>query len=702
MRLATKELLEILRDRRTIITLVMMPLLVYPLMGIVVQKLMLQTVSQNTEVVYRIAFENEPEAERFGKVFQQGQAAALRSLEGQEIPKIGTAQNPKFEFFFPEDLTLEQLVKLGRVDLGIMRGKGERVGGRYLLLHNPKSDFSYNAMQLIGKRLRLANDHFMWQIAGGPNRKFDLPATYLEKAVEVEAGQPSLLTFVPLMLVLMTITGAVYPAIDVTAGERERGTMEILVAAPVSRLLVLIGKFVAVFVVATLTAIANLVAMVVTIYALGIDIVIFGETGVNLETLSTIFLLLIVLAAFFSATLLCLTSFARSFKEAQAYLIPLMLVAFAPGLVSLTPNLQTSNFIAVVPLVNMVMVGRDLLAGNANTVHISIAIISTLLYGLLALSVAAKVFGTDALLMGGKSGWSDLFAKQKAVKLVPEVPNAMLFLAILFPAFIVMSGLTSNLASKQNATIEQRLWINAAVTVILFVGLPWIFSILGQLFLPTTFFHRRPSIVAVIAAILLGTSVWTLAYEIEVFSLSSNRMEEFMKIFEEMRINLNQIPLWIKLVCLAAVPAVCEELTFRGFLMSAFAKRFSAPVTIIATALLFGLFHVFVRDLLMFERMIPSTFMGLLLGYVCMRTGSIYPGMLLHVVHNGLLITLAHHEELLVQWGVGMTEQEHLPITWLAAAAIPICLGILLLVYAGGNKVATIESANKLQPHKAV
>ena len=218
MRLATKELLEILRDRRTIITLVMMPLLVYPLMGIVVQKLMLQTVSQNTEVVYRLGFEDEPEAERFGKIFRQGQATALQSLGGLEPPKLGTAQNPRFESFFPEMLTLEQLVRLGQVDLGITRGKGENVGGRYRLLHNPKSDFSYNAMQFIGKRLRLANDQFMWQITGGPNRKFELPATYQEVAVEVEAGQPTLLTFVPLMLVLMTITGAVYPAIDVTAG----------------------------------------------------------------------------------------------------------------------------------------------------------------------------------------------------------------------------------------------------------------------------------------------------------------------------------------------------------------------------------------------------------------------------------------------------------------------------------------------------
>lgn len=691
-RLASKELVEILRDRRTIITLVLMPLLVYPLMGIVVQKLMLQTVTKNRDLIYRIGFESEEEFKRFSQIFHHGQSiiqAALdqetKSPDDPGTSELGKPNPPRFEAFYPEDLSLEQLVQMGNLDLGVVRSQDSEDSGTqgisYRLLHNPASEFSRNAMQFIGKRMRLANDHFVRRVVGGNNGPVKLPASYLEQTVEVKSQQPSLLTFVPLMLVLMTITGAVYPAIDVTAGERERGTMEILVAAPVPRLYVLIGKFVAVFAVATLTAMANLLAMVVTIYALGIDVVIFGETGVDFGKLALIFVLLLVLAGFFSATLLGLTSFARSFKEAQAYLIPLMLVAFAPGLISLTPNLETSPFLAVVPLVNMVMVGRDLLAGQANTLHIFIAIISTLIYGLLALSVAAKVFGTDAMLMGGKSGWSDFLSVSKTTKPAPEISTAMLFIAVLFPMFILLSGLSSNIAGKQGASIEQRLWINAAVTVVLFVGLPWLFSSLGRLRFPTTFFLGRPPILGMLAALFLGTSVWTIAYEMEILSLSNERIDLFMELFEKMRPGMNEIPLWVKLVCLAAAPAICEELTFRGFLLSAFKARFHAAVAIIATSVLFGLFHIFVGNILMFERMIPSTFLGLLLGLICIRTGSIYPGMLLHVIHNGLMITMAHHENLLQEWGVGMSEQEHLPSHWLGIALIPIVLGITLLVF---------------------
>jgi ABC-2 type transport system permease protein/sodium transport system permease protein len=521
----------------------------------------------------------------------------------------------------------------------------------------------------------LASDGYYRQLA----RQNSLPGSYVETEVETEASQPSLLTFVPLMLVLMTITGAVYPAIDLTAGERERGTMEILVAAPIPKLSILIGKFVAVLVVAILTAIANLVAMVVTVYTLGLDSIIFGEGGLNLGTFGVIFLLLIVLAAFFSAVLLGLTSFARSFKEAQAYLIPLMLVAFAPGLLRLTPNLQTTSSLAVIPLVNIVLVGRDLLAGNASSILVAITIVSTIMYGLMALAFASRVFGKDSILTGGGNGWSDLFSRDEEIRHTPEFSTAMTFLAVLFPGFIVVSGLVMNFANRTEASITQMLLCNAIVTFLLFVGLPWLFSVLAGLRKSTTFMLIRPSVLSVVGAGLIGCAVWTLAYELEIVSLSRERVKEFLGLFETMKLSLNEVPLPVKLLCLALVPAVCEELTFRGFLMSAFLKRMPVFIAVLITALLFGMFHVFVRDALMFERMIPSTFMGILLGYVCVRSGSVIPGIILHVIHNGLLITIAHNEATLQQWGVGMSEQEHLPIQWIGLALIPIVLGFILL-----------------------
>ena len=164
----------------------------------------------------------------------------------------------------------------------------------------------------------------------------------------------SLAALIPLILVLMTVTGAVYPAIDLTAGERERGTLETLIAAPVPRLGLLLAKYVAVLTVALITAVVNLIGMTITAHSTGLAASLFGG-GMTFAVVIKVLLLLALFAAFFSAILLAITSYARSFKEAQAYIIPLMLLCLVPGVLCLMPRLEFQGWMAVTPLVNIVM-----------------------------------------------------------------------------------------------------------------------------------------------------------------------------------------------------------------------------------------------------------------------------------------------------------------------------------------------------------
>src|SRR5262249_32488955 len=192
-------------------------------------------------------------------------------------------------------------------------------------------------------------------------------------------------------------TGAVYPAIDLTAGERERGTLEILVAAPVPRLGLLFAKYVSVVTVAVLTALVNLVGMTLTLLLSNLGPLVFGEGGLTLSLVLQIFGLLLLFAAFFSAVLLTLTSLARTFKEAQAYLIPLMLVSLAPGLIGMMPGLNLAGILSVVPLLNVVLLARDLMDPHAppgvpDPAATAAVIVSTLLFPLAALGRAARHF----------------------------------------------------------------------------------------------------------------------------------------------------------------------------------------------------------------------------------------------------------------------------------------------------------------------
>ena len=139
-----------------------------------------------------------------------------------------------------------------------------------------------------------------------------------------------------------------------------------------------------------------------------------------------VLLLLALFAAFFSAILLAITSYARSFKEAQAYIIPLMLLCLVPGVLCLMPGLEFTGWMAVTPLVNIVMLARDLLEGSVNTTLAVAAVCSTMFYIAAAIALAARIFGTDAILYGSPATWSDLVRRPARAAAGGQLPAAML------------------------------------------------------------------------------------------------------------------------------------------------------------------------------------------------------------------------------------------------------------------------------------
>ena len=111
---------------------------------------------------------------------------------------------------------------------------------------------------------------------------------------------------------------------------------------------------------------------------------------------------------------------------------------------------------------------------------------------------------------------------------------------------------------------------------------------------------------------------------------------------------------------MAVVPAIFEELCFRGFLFGALRTRLDGLWTVIVSAVLFGVFH----EMLFSGRLLPSTFLGLVLGWVRLRSGSVLPGMVLHALHNGLLLSVSYYRDELLARGWGVEEETHLPLTW--------------------------------------
>jgi ABC-2 type transport system permease protein/sodium transport system permease protein len=182
---------------------------------------------------------------------------------------------------------------------------------------------------------------------------------------------------------------------------------------------------------------------------------------------------------------------------------------------------------------------------------------------------------------------------------------------------------------------------------------------------------------------MLGFVLWPVAHElfllnerIGISSLPVDQIAEVKEFLEQWR---NIPPAWI-LVALAVVPGVCEEFFFRGMLYSSLRSVTTAWRTIVVSAVLFGLFHVVTATVLAPERLLPSTFLGLVLGWVRHRTGSVVPCMVLHVLHNGLMLSVAYWRDELAARGWGLQEAAHLPVGWLLLAATGVAAAVALMI----------------------
>jgi sodium transport system permease protein len=119
--------------------------------------------------------------------------------------------------------------------------------------------------------------------------------------------------------------------------------------------------------------------------------------------------------------------------------------------------------------------------------------------------------------------------------------------------------------------------------------------------------------------------------------------------------------------------------------LSALRNSMSATRAVLLSSILFGLFHLVATDRLHFERLVPSTALGLVLGWLCVRCGSALPGMLLHAIHNSLLLVAAHFQKQLIDWGWGLNETTDiqsagLPTSWLVTATIGTAVGAALIL----------------------
>jgi len=688
LRLCQKELRETIRDRRTVFTLLLMPLLLYPLLSMALNRFLL-TSDINQNGGYLVGLASEEEGELLGSYLNDP-----RSHPPDSILEANNGELAEFKLGLTPDADAVEALRKNEIDVAVSVEQGEQEGPPTFTITAFKGDAaSETARRILVERLQWLESSVAQQVAKEATSDYQSVAKVRVAEIGAADQLPLLATIVPLVLVLMTITGAVYPAIDLTAGERERGTMEALMASPASRFDLLFAKYVAVVIVALLTAMINLFAMFTTLWASGLLKLLTGNDVFPWLSVLQILGLLILFSGFFSALLLSLTSFAKSFKEAQAYLIPVMLLALAPAMLSLLPGVKLSGPLAIAPLISIVILARDILAGHFEAAGALAAILSTIAYAAAALAVASRLFGNDAVMRTSDQSIASFFHRPKKPSLVPSVESSALMLALLVPFYFLVSNGLIRLVEipRDQLSLSMLFAFNLLALVLTFGLVPFFVATIGRNRYSSTFrltcsaasgLSTMAFVGCLVGSVLIGLGAWALAHEsfvigesLGIGGLSEERIRQTLEAIEAQK----EVPFWLVLLTFAVAPAIIEELCFRGFLFSSLSAVLTPARVVLLTAVLFGMFHVLTGNALLIERFLPTTLLGLILGWIAYRSGSVFPGMVMHFVHNALLKSVARYHESFHLFGSELNDQAHLPAIWLVGTTAITCAGAILI-----------------------
>lgn len=392
-----KELLELLRDRKTLMFMIALPLVIFPvlfgLMGILVANVALE----EKQKVLRYVIVNSEQSPEFSQAMHyhrdftnaelslQTTADITQAIESNQVDLVIVVnpEHKKYLIDFQKDTW--QLYFNNASSMNAIKAKVNKVFDPYL-------------NSLRGKHLTALNiDDVTYQRLTNP-----VELKVINTANERENMGEKIGGILPYLLIVLCLTGSMYPAIDLGAGEKERGTLETLLLTPISRFAIVMGKFLTIMTTGIITALISVTSLLLWSYLLGelagVDAVkrVMGLIGGG--DLLLVLAMLIPVSAIFAALLLSISIYARSFKEAQNYMGPMTIVGFFPVMVAMLPGIQLNWTWALVPISNVALAIKEILKGTIDYHMLWVIMFSSSLVAILAIRFCVKCFYKESVL----------------------------------------------------------------------------------------------------------------------------------------------------------------------------------------------------------------------------------------------------------------------------------------------------------------
>ena len=615
-----KEMIDILRDKKTLFMGIILPIILYPVLMIVMTQILSSSMNSISNKDINIAFSKEPSSSLI---------SIIDNYDDETDAKINIIESQSY---------IKELED-GRLDAYLEIDENNNIENYYIYINSSKENSSTVSIKLeeILNTYKLSLTERELNNNGLDVNKVLEPIGFetrdVAKTEEIAGfflGQA-----LPIILIIGVLLGAIYPAIDSMAGEKERGTLETLFTLPISNLELVMGKYMAVSFCAIVTAVLNILSILLTISYLflsgsiveGLDISKFNINELILPIIITL-LCVCLFAMVISAVSMCVCSFAKSFKDAQNYITPVMFLVLIPSYVSMIPNMKLDSTTAIIPVVNISLLIKSVLSFNSNIGLIAMVFMSNFTFVILAVILLSKIFNSEEILFGGSKSFSFLEKRSNIKKgTMPSQSDGIIMYAFGLVLLIYVGSLVQIKFGMAGL----------AITQIMIISLPLLFAYYIKSNFKKVFNLKLPTIKQIFGAISLWIGTYTIVMLITqlLLYLFPQSMEVVEGLNEALFI---EDSLLLNILIVACMPAVCEEIFFRGFLLSAFRNnKKSYKSAIIITGILFGFMHM---D---FIRMIPTGILGISFAYAVCKTNSIFIGMIMHFLNNGLAVLISHY-----------------------------------------------------------
>lgn len=394
-----KELKELLRDRKTLIFVVALPVAIFPLLFAIMAFISSQAALEAEQEVHTYAIINGQYAQEFtDNVFYH---KSFSQYKGEET------------FNSVEDLT--NAVKAGTIDMGIYLPSDAKQTldnakqSEWQVVYNDAKaiNFLFDRVKELAKeygdKLRTTK-----LLSFGVSEQQQAAIIEPIKVVKVDTADKrenlgeKIGGFIPYLLIPLVLMGATYPAIDLGAGEKERGTLETLLLTPITRTQLVLGKFITLLAssiaTTTITVLSMGIWVSVAIAFVDLAVVKTAFSSLTVFDLGLIFILLVPIAAIFSSLALAISIYARTFKEAQNYMAPLSIGVIFPIMIALMPNVELTSKTAFIPVTNVALAIKEIIKGTVDYTLVGLIFLATVLVAGALLAFCVKWFNKEDVL----------------------------------------------------------------------------------------------------------------------------------------------------------------------------------------------------------------------------------------------------------------------------------------------------------------